>query len=220
METSHPFPAQVEVNTRRGDPRTMPQAIPPVVAAATRAGFESVAAVAAALADGTADARLAAAGDWWDDDARRALRQVPLHRVFVYGSLRRGLFNDHYMASSSPLGAARTADALALVTNGRVADAPYTWPYAIAPRDARAGAALAKVDGELYCCSTEALEACDDLEEHPHHYRRRRVALDGEAAEAWMYVLVSEVELAAARADAAAYADVGSDWAAFVRALP
>ena len=207
----------VEVNTRRRAPWTMPAAIGPFVEATRAAGFATVGALAAALADGAADARLAA-GDAqiWDADAVAALRRVPLHRVFTYGSLRRGLFNDGYLGRAVFVGDAATAAEYALVTNGRLREAPYTWPYAIAADRARLGSALSRLAGELYVCSTEDLAAVDELEEHPHHYRRDRVDLAG-GGDAWMYVLVDEAELAAAERDPENYADVGGDWVAFTR---
>ena len=87
---------------------------------------------------------------------------------------------------------------------------------AAVPSSARLGSALSRLAGELYVCSTEDLAAVDELEEHPHHYRRDRVGLAG-GGDAWMYVLVDEAELAAAERDPENYADVGDDWVAFTR---
>ena len=153
-------------------------------------------------------------GDVWDDDAATALSDVPLHRVFVYGSLRSGLRNAHLMRESTRLGDATTRDDYALVAESQA----RRWPYALDPSDAPPRSALSRLVGELHLVSTRHLLDLDALEEHPRFYRRRPVALDDDDDDAWMYVLVDDVELKAVRDDAESHVDVTppGDWAAFV----
>ena len=96
----------VEVNARRTAPWTMPAAIRPRCTALVEAGLTTTAEVAAALCD----RRSAFSAVDWDEDGLRALAQVPLHRVFVYGSLLTGLHNSGRLAGARLLGTATTSD--------------------------------------------------------------------------------------------------------------
>lgn len=205
----------VEVNARRAVPWTMPAAIPPRCAALVEAGLGTTAGVAEALCEWP---RAQFASISWDADGLNALAQVPLHRVFVYGSLLMGLHNAERVADANNLGAATTAAPFALRSAGPRDAYPYAYPYAVDGADAP-GLATACLVGELYVCSTDQLDRLDVLEGHPTHYRRRRVKLRGDDADAWMYVLCDTDELAAIRSQPEAFADAAGDWRAFLKSL-
>ena len=91
--------------------------------------------------------------------------------VFVYGTLKRGHRNHHWLADAIELGAAELPGAL-LHDLG-----PF--PMAIAG-DGR-------VMGELYAVTKPCLERLDRLEGYPRLYGRHRMALmDGRTA--WVYL--------------------------------
>ena len=194
----------VEVNARRTAPWTMPAAIRPRCTALVEAGLTTTADVAAALCD----RRSAFSAVDWDEDGLRALAQVPLHRVFVYGSLLTGLHNSGRLAGARLLGTATTSDNFALRSAG-------AYPYAVDGADAP-GLSTTPLAGELYVCSTDQLGRLDALEDHPSYYKRRCVRLRGDDAEAWMYVLRDADALANVRARPDAFADAAGDWCAFL----
>mmetsp|Transcript_32222 Transcript_32222/g.102733 ORF Transcript_32222/g.102733 Transcript_32222/m.102733 type:complete len:446 (+) Transcript_32222:19-1356(+) len=120
--------------------------------------------------------------DFWDDDALRALRKLPLQRVFVYGTLRDGMSNHHRLYSSSGdddtrlvFREARTEDTdLALVQ----APGGGAWPYAVRGDDARRDSTRGPLVGEVYAVSTDLLEtSLDELEGHPFFYARSRLPI-------------------------------------------
>jgi gamma-glutamylaminecyclotransferase len=98
------------------------------------------------------------------------------HRVFVYGTLRRGFENHFFLRNARFLGAGRTKECYALYADGL--------PYVIKdePRS--------RICGELYDVDGKTLEAMDHLEGHPLHYRRTSVDVldgDGRTFRAWVY---------------------------------
>mgnify|MGYP005853496633 CR=1 FL=1 len=96
--------------------------------------------------------------------------------VFVYGTLRRGFSNHHFMRGARFLGGAATRERYAMY----VEDCPYLVQEE----------ALYQVAGEVHEVSEAMLLTLDALEEHPTVYERRRipVALDsGREIEAWCY---------------------------------
>lgn len=104
------------------------------------------------------------------------------HLVFVYGTLKRGFPNAHYMTGATFLGPARTVVTYPLVVGG-------TWftPY-LMPEP---GEGL-RVSGELWEVPDAMMPALDDLESvHlPTGYRRTMIAVEqdtGATAEAWTY---------------------------------
>jgi len=105
------------------------------------------------------------------------------HRVFVYGTLKRGFPNHHYMDGAAYLGDARTVDAYPLVVGGR-----WFTPYLIPERGSGH-----RVKGELWEVPQNLMPALDELESvHlPTGYRRALVpvVVDASAspAEAWAY---------------------------------
>lgn len=101
----------------------------------------------------------------------------PTWDVFVYGTLRRGFCNHHYLRRAVPLGAARTRDGYAMYLSGSI-------PYLLRRQPGR------PVVGELYRVGAGILAGLDRLEEHPHVYRREPAPIllaDGAPATAWIY---------------------------------
>ena len=141
--------------------------------------------------------------NFWDDDTLAALRQLPLQRVFVYGTLQRGLSNHHQLEDSRLVhGFVRTqATDIALVE----APGGGQYPYAIKADDARPDSQRGPLLGELFAVSTDLLESnLDDLEGHPFFYARSRIPIvlrdsDEPSSQttrdlglAWAYFLVNE----------------------------
>jgi gamma-glutamylaminecyclotransferase len=106
-----------------------------------------------------------------------------IHRVFVYGTLKRGFPNHGYMTGAVFVAEARTADAYPLVVGG-------TWytPYLIPEK----GEGY-RVKGEVWDVPEHMMPALDRLESvHlPNGYRRKLIPVvlegSGESAEAWTY---------------------------------
>lgn len=85
------------------------------------------------------------------------------HLLFVYGTLRRGgPWHDVLHGTALPLGAARTRDRYALF---RVGGLPM----------ASEAHCLHQVVGEVYAVGDRGLALVDQLEQHPHWYRRAQV---------------------------------------------
>lgn len=107
------------------------------------------------------------------------------HLLFVYGTLKRGYGNHHYLGDDAIFyGKAK-------VTNVCLYHGPG-FPYAFLTDDG----AIAK--GELYQIDDAALARCDSLEGYPYHYDRKKVlvvlnenTIDDPfiwTEEAWIYV--------------------------------
>ncbi len=95
------------------------------------------------------------------------------HRVFVYGTLLRGLRNHYLLDGASFVRADVTVDRFTLLDFGRY---PAVVPR---PRD--------PIHGEVYDVDDDVLVALDALEDYPRWYDRVQVQLAGGGA-AWMYV--------------------------------
>jgi gamma-glutamylcyclotransferase (GGCT)/AIG2-like uncharacterized protein YtfP len=93
-------------------------------------------------------------------------------RVFVYGTLRRGECNHHYLGGAVWLGRQRTAARYRLVK--------LRWYPA-----ALAGGHTA-LHGEVYAVSRARLAQLDRLEDCPREYRRQRIATA--YGPAWIYL--------------------------------
>ncbi len=101
---------------------------------------------------------------------------VRVERVFVYGPLQRGFWNDYLLSKSKGLGPARTREHYALY----VSLLPYV----------RRDEALYPIDGAIYEVSLETLQDLDLLAGHPHWYIREEVTVvleDGTELPAWVY---------------------------------
>jgi gamma-glutamylaminecyclotransferase len=95
------------------------------------------------------------------------------HRLFVYGSLKRGFAHHDQLRGASLEGEMRTEAGYRLVRQGRY------------PALVEGGTTC--VSGEVYRVSPELLERLDAFEGCPELYQRRRVTLaDGSEAEAYL----------------------------------
>lgn len=107
-------------------------------------------------------------------------------RVFVYGSLRRGLPAHGHLAHASLRSETTTAEPFRLLDLGPF---PGAVPGGATP-----------IRGEVYEVDPDTLAWMDDFEDVPETYQRIRVRLaDGE--EAWMYRLQPEAAATMARGE-------------------
>ncbi len=102
----------------------------------------------------------------------------PLFPLFVYGTLKRGFCNHHFLSGRNTifLGRARTEENLALFV-GR-------FPYVTARKR------ICPISGELYLVDRNTLSRVDCLEEHPFWYKRsltKVVLKDGTVWHAYLY---------------------------------
>lgn len=103
--------------------------------------------------------------------------------VFVYGTLKRGFPNHHYMQGARFLGMARTVEAWPLVIGNQ-----WYSPYLLPERGVGH-----RVAGELWEVPATMMPALDELESThlPNGYRRERIAVapeDGTAPrDVWVY---------------------------------
>ncbi|WP_373975300.1 gamma-glutamylcyclotransferase [Chitinibacter sp. SCUT-21] len=96
--------------------------------------------------------------------------------LFVYGTLKRGLSNHHWLGEAQYVAEAQTQNDFAL----------YTIEYPFLSKEP----ALYPVHGELYRLSWDELTHVDVLEQHPDDYCRELidVVLDnGQVLRAWAY---------------------------------
>ncbi|MBI5451219.1 MAG: gamma-glutamylcyclotransferase [Gammaproteobacteria bacterium] len=96
-------------------------------------------------------------------------------RLFVYGSLRRGEANHHWLAGASLLGAWQSTPAYTMYDLGEYPGITAHGQTAI--------------QGEVYQLPPAALARIDMLEEYPVVYTRRQVTTP--FGTAWIYVLVA-----------------------------
>jgi gamma-glutamylcyclotransferase (GGCT)/AIG2-like uncharacterized protein YtfP len=99
------------------------------------------------------------------------------HRVFVYGTLRKGECNHHYLGKSEMLCVAETAPHYALFNLG-----PY--PGLIEGNQ--------RVTGEVYRIDDATLVELDILEEVPIEYRRELI--ETAVGSAWIYLYQGETQ--------------------------
>jgi gamma-glutamylcyclotransferase (GGCT)/AIG2-like uncharacterized protein YtfP len=96
--------------------------------------------------------------------------------VFVYGTLRKGLRFHHLLRNAAFLGMAKTRDEYALYL------AEYPCLFKEEP--------VSRITGEVYEVDLPTLAVLDELEEHPHLYRREQVPVilaDEQNIPAWVY---------------------------------
>jgi gamma-glutamylcyclotransferase (GGCT)/AIG2-like uncharacterized protein YtfP len=101
-----------------------------------------------------------------------------MHKLFVYGTLRKGRWSHRWLQKSRYLGLARTCQKYALYAAG------IPWVSKQEP--------VSPIVGELYEISEDTLSMIDLLENHPHSYRREEVDVrleDGGIATAWLYFM-------------------------------
>lgn len=97
--------------------------------------------------------------------------------VAVYGTLKRGLGNHHYIEDSKYVGKGKTKDKYPLVVSGL--------PYLIEEKDKGH-----HVEVEVYKVDDDTLRRLDSLEGHPNWYERKKVDIKlntGTVVKAWIY---------------------------------
>lgn len=95
-------------------------------------------------------------------------------KVFVYGSLKKGLGNhDWHLGNADYLGKAETLPQYSLFSLG-------AYPGVITN-------GKTSIQGELYAVTADELEGLDRLEGHPAYYKRE--VIDTSDGAAWMYLL-------------------------------
>ncbi|SMC09105.1 gamma-glutamylcyclotransferase family protein [Nitratiruptor tergarcus] len=104
------------------------------------------------------------------------------YKLFVYGTLKKGLCNHFYLHEATFLGEAITLQAYPLI-------APKRWyPYLIdKPGKGK------RIRGELYALNLATLKQIDRLEEHPRYYKRKviEILVNGKRQEAFTYFFAS-----------------------------
>eukprot|EP00961_Rhodomonas_salina_P189650 2558710-Rhodomonas_salina.1 len=93
-----------------------------------------------------------------------------LNVVFVYGTLKRGLYNSKYLqtAGATLIGEAKTSTKLPMITD------EYYVPYLL-----KAPGVGKKIKGEVYAVNNEVMDKLDELEGVPTYYTRERVPIEG-----------------------------------------
>lgn len=95
-------------------------------------------------------------------------------RVFVYGTLRAGESNHHFLRGAALLGSTRLTSGFRLYDLG-----PY--PAAVKCREIKRA-----LIGEVYEIDKETFSALDELEEYPQEYTRELI--DTDYGQAWIYL--------------------------------
>ncbi len=107
-----------------------------------------------------------------------------LEKVFVYGTLRKGMGNHRLLEGSGFIGMGETVEQYGMyVLPGRI---PYV---------KRRSGMKAVIVGEVYEVDEDTLRRIDRLEGHPDFYRRRLVPVmlnTEEKIRAWLYFLADE----------------------------
>ena len=109
------------------------------------------------------------------------------HLVFVYGSLKKGFHNHHFMGDADFVSEARTRDPVWLLHQFN----SKTKPGAYVPGVEDKGDGYIK--GEIYQVDDEGLKKLDRLEENGTRYCRRQVCFEG-GLTAWMYTHADKAE--------------------------
>jgi gamma-glutamylaminecyclotransferase len=103
-------------------------------------------------------------------------------RVFVYGTLRRGMHNHHFLCDSKFLGNGYTVDPFQMTTNGGI---PFVHKYLVS------GVPKTRIEGEVYEVNiTDLLYGLDGLEGHPNFYCREETPIvmdNGTIENCWLY---------------------------------
>lgn len=103
-------------------------------------------------------------------------KESDMLNLFVYGTLKKGFSNHHYLKNSQYIAAATTSEQHQMYQSGI--------PFVIKNKG------TSPIHGEVYKIDNETLKRIDMLEGHPHCYKREiiRIILDnGNETEAWIY---------------------------------
>lgn len=116
------------------------------------------------------------------------------HYVFVYGTLRKGYWNHHFLKDCQRVGDTwETTRPYCMGKHGTVG-----FPMARKPSKNIAKIFEAhEVIGEVYVCNDETMAELDFLEGNGKFYKREKVIVknaEGEALEAWMYFYLGRLK--------------------------
>lgn len=144
------------------------------------------------------------------EDAVRRRQEQPIYRVFVYGSLLRGLENHFLIQNEKFVHRAHTVEEFYMVSNNNTPEnnisAAYE-PTLFVPQDiykypflmrkpAASGHTCSRIVGEVYEVTAEALAQLDRLEDHPTSYLRQSIQVEnmekGGKSRVDAYILNSE----------------------------
>ena len=100
------------------------------------------------------------------------------HEIFVYGTLKRGFGNHHYLRSAKFIATGRTKNKYALYAAGI--------PFVVKDNQ------VTNIIGEIYEVDDATLAIIDSLEGHPDFYKRMQVPIiandqDQTSIVAWLY---------------------------------
>jgi gamma-glutamylaminecyclotransferase len=104
-------------------------------------------------------------------------------KLFVYGSLRKGMSQHHHLKDQTFIGLARSVKNFLLE---KILSPEDQQSYAIAREDANGD----KLNGEIYQIGDDILQMIDEYEEYPALYDRRAfdfITDEGTTIEALMY---------------------------------
>src|SRR5438094_10527046 len=101
---------------------------------------------------------------------------MPTTALFVYGTLKRGLRNNHFLAGQKFLGEARTVPRYRLYDGG---------PHPCLVEDSQGGVA---VRGEIWHVDEDTLTRLDELEDAPRLFARCPIDIAGLAAPVVTYL--------------------------------
>lgn len=137
-------------------------------------------------------------GIWYSNDYH--LQEPPkpvelLTKVFVYGTLKKGLSNHRLLKDAQFEGRATTLQQFKMVGKDDY------FPYVLGTAHDLPGQETHSIQGEIYAVTPAELESLDTLEGYPTHYTKRKVAAiesDGTAHMVTMYIkaTVNEYDLA------------------------
>ncbi len=97
------------------------------------------------------------------------------HYIFIYGSLKQGYHNEHWMGGAILLQDTVTAE-MAYEMHACTGMFPM-----VVPGDKR-------ISGELYVINNNKLDNLDKLEDNGRSYTRKKIKLSGVDVLAWMYM--------------------------------
>lgn len=103
------------------------------------------------------------------------------NKIFVYGTLKRGFDNHHFLMGSRFIGTGRTVEKYAMFVENGI-------PFVVQDQS------VSPIFGELFSVDNSVLDNLDRLEGHPNWYQRREasICLDGGTSptvKAWMYFI-------------------------------
>lgn len=112
------------------------------------------------------------------------------HLLFVYGTLRKGFHNNHFMDGAEFQGDSTTASWYRMFARDPKTEYHSSLPFVAAHNEGAAvDAPEVQIHGEVYAVSSEQLAMMDGLEGHPDWYHRAVVFvhIGGRCRPCWLY---------------------------------